>query len=452
MCKNVALGLALCAAPAWAQTPVAELAKPPADARRFVIVSTAGKHGEGSVWTSADGAHMGRMSMLLRGQVWEEDETTRFGPDNLIAHYELRGTSPQGDVAERFDVAGGKAVWKSQVDGGSAAYATPAFYLPAGLSIANGQQMIERLIAAPDHSLALLPGGRAHAERLATATIGEGASRKSLVAWAVTGISNSPFPVWATEDGRFFASIGTLSFVPKGYEAAPPVLEKVQDDALAARSPALVRKLLKTPAGPVAFTNVRAFLDGARFAEAPDRGRRQGPDRDGRPRGQRDAAQGRADHRRGGPDPRPRPVGLPHALRRRFERAHAALAGHHLGARSGQRHRTHQGARGAARQGRSPEPPHLSLHLDRRQGTQHRAGGGGRRPPKPRPSPRFARPRPTACPGSSSTGRSTPGGSPPRPPRRTGSASTSPAISPPACARWTRSQPAMTRSPTSTSR
>ena len=268
MCKNVALGLALCAAPAWAQTPVAELAKPPADARKFVIVSTAGTHGGGSVWTAADGARMGRLSMLLRGQVWEVDETTRFGPDNMIAHYELRGISPQGDVGETFDVAGGKAVWKSQVDGGSAPYAAPALYLPAGLSVANGAHLIERLIASPDHSLALLPGGRGHAEKLATAAIGEGPTRQSLVAWAVTGISNTPFPVWATEDGHFFASIGTLSFVPAGYESAPPTLEKIQDDALAARSPALVRKLLKTPAGPVAFTNVRAFLDGARFAEA----------------------------------------------------------------------------------------------------------------------------------------------------------------------------------------
>src|SRR3712207_8124556 len=48
-------------------------------------------------------------------------------------------------------------------------------------------------------------------------------------------------------------------------------LEKAQDEALAARSPALVRRLVTTPSGPVAFTHVRAFLDGSRFAEDQDR-------------------------------------------------------------------------------------------------------------------------------------------------------------------------------------
>ena len=88
-----------------------------------------------------------------------------------------------------------------------------------------------------------------------------------MVGYAITGISNSSIPVWATEDGKYFASVGFLSTLPVGYEDAQPVLEKAQDEALAARSPALARRFLKAPAGPVAFTNVRAFVDGSRFAE-----------------------------------------------------------------------------------------------------------------------------------------------------------------------------------------
>jgi imidazolonepropionase-like amidohydrolase len=262
-----ALGLALSAAASWAQVPVADLAKPPADARHFVIVSTAGKHGEASEWTAPDGTRMGRFSLVLRGQVWEVDEASRYGADGMLSRYELRGVSPQGDVGETFSVADGKATWKSPVDRGSAAYSMAAFYLAAGPAVRNFNDVLERLIAAPDHSLALLPGGRARLEPLTTATVGNGPDRKKLVAYAITGISNAPLPIWATEDGKFFASIGVLSTIPVGYEDVQPALEQAQDEALAARSPVLAHRLAKMPAGPVAFTNVRAFLDGSRFAE-----------------------------------------------------------------------------------------------------------------------------------------------------------------------------------------
>jgi imidazolonepropionase-like amidohydrolase len=264
----LAIGLALSAASAWAQVPAAELARPPADAQRYVIMSTAGKHGEASRWTAPDGTRMGRASLVLRGQVWEVDEASRYGPDGMLADYVLRGVSPQGDVGETFAIAGGKASWKSPIDGGAAAYAAPAFYLAAGPAVGNFNDVLERLLAAPDRSIALLPGGRARLEPLTTATIGKGASQRKLIAYAITGISNSPIPIWATEDGKFFASVGFLSTMPVGYEDAQPALEKAQDEALAARSPALARRFLKTPAGPVAFTDVRAFVDGSRFAEA----------------------------------------------------------------------------------------------------------------------------------------------------------------------------------------
>jgi len=55
------------AASAAAQTPVADLAQPPADARHFIIESGAGKHGDAGSWIAADGTRLGRDSMSLRG-------------------------------------------------------------------------------------------------------------------------------------------------------------------------------------------------------------------------------------------------------------------------------------------------------------------------------------------------------------------------------------------------
>src|SRR5258706_10423340 len=53
--------------PALAQVPVAELARPPPDARHYVIQSTGGKHGDSWSWVAADLA-------LIEG-----DPATRIG-------------------------------------------------------------------------------------------------------------------------------------------------------------------------------------------------------------------------------------------------------------------------------------------------------------------------------------------------------------------------------------
>jgi len=265
--RNVCLATLLFSIEAAAQVPVAELATPPANARTFTIMSVAGTHGTSSVWTAPDGTLMGRLSVHLRGQVWEQDEATQIGIDGTIARYELRGTSPNGDVGETFNIAAGTATWKSPFDGGTASYSTPAYYLPIGWSIKAGDLPIEWLVAHPGQEVALVPGGKAHVEKLTTLTVGKGASRQTVTAWAVIGIAGTPFPVWTDAKGKVFAWVGGLSTIPTGFEDARPALEKAQDVALAARSELLARKLATVPATPVAFVDVRAFIDGSRFAE-----------------------------------------------------------------------------------------------------------------------------------------------------------------------------------------
>ena len=117
----VLAGLTMAAASALAQVPAAELAKPPAEARHFVIQSTGGKHGDSWTWVSPDGARMGRESMNLRGQVFELDSTARAGADGLPSAVAIRGVTPQGDAAETFTITNGTASWKSPVDAGKAA-------------------------------------------------------------------------------------------------------------------------------------------------------------------------------------------------------------------------------------------------------------------------------------------------------------------------------------------
>ena len=261
MLRHQLLGglLAAFAYSAAAQTPVDQLAKPPASATHYVIQSTGGKHGDAWLWTTSDGTRMVRESFNLRGQVFEFDSSGKAGKDGMPAKLVIRGQSPQGDAGETFNIVNGKATWKSPVDSGAADYKAPAFYSTQGGPIDNTAWFIERILASPDKTLTLLPGGRARAEKLTTLTVGKGASAKEVTAWAITGVSNSPVPVWADARGKFFGFVFFLSWLPEQYASEHSRLNDAQAKAMAERMPALAKSLLQTPAGPVAFMNVRVF-------------------------------------------------------------------------------------------------------------------------------------------------------------------------------------------------
>ena len=267
MKSSVALLLTLIATSAAAETKLDELMKAPSDAIHYSIVSSAGKHGDSTRWFTADGFEMGRESMVLRGQVFETDSVARFGADGMLSSVTIRGFTPNGDAGETFAIENGKAHWKSPVDEGSSDYKAPAMYAAFGGTFDLNALMLERLLARPDHQYAMLPGGKLSAEKLTEATVGKGAQKKTVTAYALMGFSNTPVPIWVDDKGKFFAMAGNLSWIAAGYEDAAEALEKAQDEALAKRSPKLAKELAKTPKGAVAFTHVRAFLDGDHFAE-----------------------------------------------------------------------------------------------------------------------------------------------------------------------------------------
>src|SRR5687767_5213275 len=129
---SILLGATLLCGTGQAQVPKDQLLRPPADAQTFVIVSAAGEHGRSAVWRLADGSLASRDSLLLRGMVWEMDQTIRLGANGVPEHIVVRGVNPGGDAAETFEAADGTARWKSQIDQGSAAFDGKSVYAPAG--------------------------------------------------------------------------------------------------------------------------------------------------------------------------------------------------------------------------------------------------------------------------------------------------------------------------------
>jgi len=253
-------------ASAFAQVPESELAKPPANARHFVIQSTGGKHGDSWSWVAPDGTRKGRESMNLRGQVFELDSSGKAGTDGMPSTLAIRGVTPQGDAAETFSISGGTAGWKSPIDAGTAAYSVPAFYVSQGGPIETTAWFLEALLARPDKSMDLLPGGKARAAKLIDLRVGTGASAQTIALWSVTGIGTSPLPIWADANNKFFALTLGLSWLPEAYASEQKTIEEAQAKATAAQAPGLAKALVKMPAGPVAFTGVRLFdADAPRF-------------------------------------------------------------------------------------------------------------------------------------------------------------------------------------------
>src|SRR4051812_3324582 len=262
----VTVWLTAAVASAIAQVPQADLAKPPATARHFIIQSTGGKHGDSWSWIAPDGTRMGRESMNLRGQVFELDSKGQAGADGLPAALTIRGITPQGDAREAFTISGATARWKSPIDAGSASYSAPAFYVSQGGPIDTTAWFLEALLARPDRSLDLLPGGKARAARLVDLEVGTGVARQTIVLWAVTGISTSPVALWADRNNKFFAFSVGIAWLPDAYAGEQKKIEDAQAKALAAQAPGLAKALTTVPSGPVAFTGVRLFdADTVRF-------------------------------------------------------------------------------------------------------------------------------------------------------------------------------------------
>ncbi len=266
MIRKLALACAvLFASGAMAETPVDQLAKPPADAKVWTLTSSNGtsRHGQVSVWTAADGTHWSRFSFNLRGFVSETDEQNRFAPDGTLSSMVIRGKTPQGDAAETYTVKDGVYTYTSPVDHGTGKAAPNLAYVAFGGTSDSFVFVIEAMLKSPDHSVNLLPSGRGTIAPLTTLEVSNGRERKTLTAYAITGFGLSPFPIWMDGD-KFFGTPGVVSQLPEGWEKAGAAMSKAQDEALAKLAPALVASIARTPAGPVAFRNVKLYDSDAR--------------------------------------------------------------------------------------------------------------------------------------------------------------------------------------------
>ena len=83
----------------------------------------------------------------------------------------------------------------------------------------------------------------------------------------ITGISQTPQPVWLDERGKYFGTVAGLGLLPAGYEGNLKALELAQNEAIAAQAPAIAKRFMSAEARkPFVIRDVKLYdADNRRF-------------------------------------------------------------------------------------------------------------------------------------------------------------------------------------------
>ena len=188
---------------AGAQGSVAEAAG--RCAAHYVVVSMAGKHGDQwALDTCPTARSPSRYSQSLRGWITETDEVMTLGADGLPTKIAIRGVTPNGDAAETFTVADGKASWTAPR---TAAKRRPRRLLPCRRRHQPGQHPAgrRRWSKAGPNGRRPVPERPGDAGQRAERSRSRGPNGPKTVqlAW-LRGILPSPTPVWLDDQGQLF--------------------------------------------------------------------------------------------------------------------------------------------------------------------------------------------------------------------------------------------------------
>jgi hypothetical protein len=160
----------------------------------------------------------------------------------------------------------GRARWASSSDKGEAEKASG--YYVASNAPPRLLSAIPALIRAGEAGLPLLPVGRAYLDQTdVTATVSGPDGAKRLRLAQIRGMGMTPSPIWLTDAGEAWGSVGWLSVVPAGYESAPKTLRPLQQAFEQARVEKVAAAFLAPEnSAPILFDNVQLFdADRGRF-------------------------------------------------------------------------------------------------------------------------------------------------------------------------------------------
>jgi len=203
-----------------------------------------------------------------RGRGPRLTEQLVLDPSGVPSQLEILGHGYLKDsVEEHFRVANGVATWENPLEGAGTSRSPGSFYIGVNGTPAEGGVLARALLAAPQHTLSLLPGGEAKIEKVRDLKVaGRNGDSTSVTLYAIAGLDLTPSAIWLDSNGEFFGAVSSWSStIRDGYEPSLPALLAAQDKENTARFERLAKTLAHRPTGPVAFTHAAVFdADSAR--------------------------------------------------------------------------------------------------------------------------------------------------------------------------------------------
>lgn len=164
-------------------------------------------------------------------------------------------------VDERFELRDGKASWHNASEKEAGLAVThPAFYLTMNGAPQEVELLVRALLAAPGHTLDMLPSGKAAVAHAGSAEVEAGGRKRKVDLYKISGLGFRAFNAWLDENKNFFgADWGWAKLAQEGWEGTIPKLKEVQDAVDGKLEKERAARLTRKPRGALAFRNARLF-------------------------------------------------------------------------------------------------------------------------------------------------------------------------------------------------
>ncbi len=261
--------LLFCSAILFSQTQPGSSPKPvapePCPASAHTVKYTfmlAGKAvGEQTTTANADGSVDYCFEFNDRGRGPRLETHTVFGPGHVPTASDTKGYDYyKGPVTEHYALAQQVATWKNKAEQAEMRLAAPAYFVGMYAPPEDLATLAAALLAAPNHTLALLPEGEARIEHMTDLKISNAGESQTVHEYGITGLGFSPSIVWLDDSNRLFAEPSSWSSVIRaGWEPVADQLLKAQESDTDRRYAELAKSLAHHPSGPLAIVHAKLF-------------------------------------------------------------------------------------------------------------------------------------------------------------------------------------------------
>lgn len=228
---------------------------------RYVVITAGRTAGEQVVRQLGGGRVEATFEFNDRGRGPKTLSRIEVGDGGVPTRVEVTGNDYyKNTITETFSVENGVARWKNESERGEAPAVDRRFYVSLNGPPVEAGLLARALIAAPEHRLALMPAGEVRIRTIGPLEISAEGAKRTVVQYAIEGLSFDPSPIWLDADGTYFANVSSwTTVIREGWQSAIPALLAAQEKAAGAWTEDLARSVRHVPRQGIAFTGASVF-------------------------------------------------------------------------------------------------------------------------------------------------------------------------------------------------